>query len=459
MKEQRAAIFWNMLGLACCLFLTGAVHLNVASTIGPWPQGALFLGESLGCVVCILVGRSPTLRTPLPSVGALVAAGLFAIYGMLFVVANGSKFGLPTEGFVLAYGAFLGIAYCMQGKLISTLGMRQAVFAVIGAMICSGILSLVGLVGAPKVLSTAVCALCAVGIPVSWSRLVVKNALDPNVRQPAPNESIDVGSLRPLAVGVSMFSFIIAFSANATAPAEAVAQLVMYGLSAVLSLYFLLVLCYNRHGFAFGGFWLLLLVLVSTGHALPALGVATSTALAIIQVAQGVVIIVVYLSLADIGRRSEHEPLSVYGFGWGIYSCSTMLGYLAAGLSGYNLSAPTGPLILDAILALVAFVLVGHFGDRDIQLFHDLRPCPPVVDAFEISLKETSRRIGLTPREEEVALLYGQGRSRAYIAQKLVLSENTVREHIRNVYRKAGVANKQELIDVIEANAEQRTGE
>lgn len=57
---------------------------------------------------------------------------------------------------------------------------------------------------------------------------------------------------------------------------------------------------------------------------------------------------------------------------------------------------------------------------------------------------------GMAERETEVAIMVGQGRTRAYIAESLGISPNTVKGYIHNVYQKAGVAGKQELIDRIE---------
>ena len=60
----------------------------------------------------------------------------------------------------------------------------------------------------------------------------------------------------------------------------------------------------------------------------------------------------------------------------------------------------------------------------------------------------------LTDREVEVARLMAQGRSKAAIAGKLFLSENTVRTHARNLYAKLDVHNRQELLDAIESACE-----
>ncbi len=49
-----------------------------------------------------------------------------------------------------------------------------------------------------------------------------------------------------------------------------------------------------------------------------------------------------------------------------------------------------------------------------------------------------------------MASLLAQGRSKVAIAERLFLSENTVRTHARNLYAKLDVHSRQELLDVIE---------
>ena len=52
---------------------------------------------------------------------------------------------------------------------------------------------------------------------------------------------------------------------------------------------------------------------------------------------------------------------------------------------------------------------------------------------------------GLTRREAEVALMLAEGKSKAAIAELLVLSENTVRGYAKNAYAKMDVHSKREL--------------
>ena len=61
-----------------------------------------------------------------------------------------------------------------------------------------------------------------------------------------------------------------------------------------------------------------------------------------------------------------------------------------------------------------------------------------------------AERAGLSARELDVLKLIARGRSRAYIAEELFLSENTVRGYTSRLYAKLGVHSQQELIDLVE---------
>ena len=73
-----------------------------------------------------------------------------------------------------------------------------------------------------------------------------------------------------------------------------------------------------------------------------------------------------------------------------------------------------------------------------------------VADRLQL-VRDWALACGMTEREVEVAMMVGQGRTRAYIAESLGISPNTVKGYIHNVYQKAGVSGKQELIDCLEA--------
>jgi DNA-binding CsgD family transcriptional regulator len=57
-----------------------------------------------------------------------------------------------------------------------------------------------------------------------------------------------------------------------------------------------------------------------------------------------------------------------------------------------------------------------------------------------------ARAHGLTPRERDVALGLARGESTEALANRLVLSPHTVRDHLKTVFRKVGVASRAELV-------------
>lgn len=74
--------------------------------------------------------------------------------------------------------------------------------------------------------------------------------------------------------------------------------------------------------------------------------------------------------------------------------------------------------------------------------------------SIEQRLAVIAEEVVLTKREREIMAFLARGRSARYIAEALVISENTVWSHIKRVYSKTGVTCKQELIDLVEAPTE-----
>lgn len=72
---------------------------------------------------------------------------------------------------------------------------------------------------------------------------------------------------------------------------------------------------------------------------------------------------------------------------------------------------------------------------------------------FERRLEELATQYGLTEREREVMGFIAQGKTRADIMQELFLSENTVKTHARNLYRKLGVHSKAEVPPLFHHNS------
>ena len=82
----------------------------------------------------------------------------------------------------------------------------------------------------------------------------------------------------------------------------------------------------------------------------------------------------------------------------------------------------------------------------------------PAPDASDVLLGEASlearcdelaRTYGLTAREREVLSFLAHGHNGVYIGEELVISPNTVRTHIHNIYRKLDVTSREDILRIV----------
>lgn len=110
-------------------------------------------------------------------------------------------------------------------------------------------------------------------------------------------------------------------------------------------------------------------------------------------------------------------------------------------------------LCLVVIVALAAVYLY-VFSEGDVRALIETDHARTTKEANEVRCKALSKRAGLTPREEEVLVLYSQGKTARAIAEELFLSENTVSMYRRKIYSKLDVHSKQELLALLESEEE-----
>jgi DNA-binding NarL/FixJ family response regulator len=104
---------------------------------------------------------------------------------------------------------------------------------------------------------------------------------------------------------------------------------------------------------------------------------------------------------------------------------------LRAGVHGYLLKSLEPEELVDALVAL---------GGGEIVIDHRLAVEATVLAARTIAIGDwPGAHLGLTRREAELLNLLGQGATPRQVADDLQLSPQTVRTHIRNLYRKIDV--------------------
>ncbi|MDD3651331.1 response regulator transcription factor [Immundisolibacter sp.] len=115
------------------------------------------------------------------------------------------------------------------------------------------------------------------------------------------------------------------------------------------------------------------------------------------------------------------------------------LAALRAGARGYC-NVYIDPRLLEKVITtvLAGEVWAGRkLVDRLVQMIASSRPAPAGDDSGGLD--------ALTPREREIALLVGKGVSNKAIAQRLDITERTVKAHLGAVFSKLGVTGRLQL--------------
>lgn len=292
----------------------------------------------------------------------------------------------------------------------------------------------------------------------------------PSARQVA-NPATPYASLRDLRpllrtlFGVAAYGLVIGIMQSMRVEAAYTPQwllsLVHHGaeiLCAAVVLWY--VLGSTRRSLHFSGMWNAVLLFTGAGvMVLPLVGPALSGwALVAVAVAQTLVVMLLWAMLADVAHHCALSPLVIFGGGWTAYCLSFPIGQLVGSLLN---ATGMGVEVNGLIVYLLALATVFLLSERDFsrrRAFADLDE-PPLPTSMDASVRAACTAIGgeheLTEREAEVMYLICMGRSKGYIAETLSISENTVRSHSRHLYAKLDIHSKQDLLDLVLAQAGQ----
>lgn len=150
----------------------------------------------------------------------------------------------------------------------------------------------------------------------------------------------------------------------------------------------------------------------------------------------------------------ERGLASLQLFGWGAAAfhvgsfAGLLFGDWAQGRFGADALATPLCIGIAGVLVVVTCYVFREQGVSD--LFLPARDVPPEAapDQVHANCCELAEEFGLTSRERQVLELLARGRSAPYIEQELGVSASTAKTHVRHIYDKLGVHNKQELLDL-----------
>ncbi len=234
----------------------------------------------------------------------------------------------------------------------------------------------------------------------------------------------------------------------------------------------------GRH-ISFSLLWRLEIVIAATGAfilmVLP--GAATEIAVAIVNIADTLMLCVLFITAQDVARHSSLHPFVIFGGAWAARVLSRSLGrtvVFALSPMTQSESAVLGVIVFALSLSMVCLLTDNLPRTHKLFIYDDesgeaaasrtasgpaayetesegSTAANAAVASSDEQVREWLRtKHGLTAREIDVALLIARGRSKTFIANELFISENTVRTHSKNVYAKLGIHSREELISLFE---------
>lgn len=149
------------------------------------------------------------------------------------------------------------------------------------------------------------------------------------------------------------------------------------------------------------------------------------------------------------------NPLMVFGLGRGLFELSLVVGILTLETPFFDVvsQATDGVIYFGVIIAVLIminrFLLIVKMGTSA----SPLEEKSGINDALRKRCTDLGAAKNLSERQMEVMFLVCRGFTKSVIAKELYVSESTVRWHVKQLYNKLGIHNKQELIDLVEGRS------
>lgn len=183
------------------------------------------------------------------------------------------------------------------------------------------------------------------------------------------------------------------------------------------------------------------------------------TANALLRIGRGCFDILLWMTVAAIGKQNPFALLVALGIANAVRALGTIVGAVAG--HSVNDLVPLGGQEAHAITACALFVFVAFLwlGFRRFSFEDTINAVesPEVSsrhedheESFEEKCAAIGEACGLTERETEIFLCMARGRNVGFIQEHFVISRNTVKTHVKRIYKKLDVHSQQELIDLAE---------
>lgn len=174
--------------------------------------------------------------------------------------------------------------------------------------------------------------------------------------------------------------------------------------------------------------------------------------------------LLMYFLVAVVGSRNQLGAITTVAFAMGASWCGIGIGALLGQAIGMITAGNVEGILWASAFITFGFMFYSFVLLKNFSFETTIRGIVPVAPAaidvadddaepspsFEDNCRTVAARFGLTNRETDVLELLARGRTSPVIQEKLFLSHNTVKTHVRHIYTKMGIHSQQELIDIVE---------
>lgn len=168
----------------------------------------------------------------------------------------------------------------------------------------------------------------------------------------------------------------------------------------------------------------------------------------------GAVAILALAGLTAAAHASEFSPGLIFGTTVAGFAGCSLLGVAASRTELFQIEGG-GPALLVVSTLYFVYLLASALlapwkrDGGDIVLEEGASAAVAPVRDAAARCGELAAACGLTPREGEILGYLGRGHGIAFVADALVISESTVRTHVKSIYKKLGVNSREELVSKV----------
>lgn len=407
----------------------------------------------------------------------IVLATLFILLGILCIageVATGIRPSIFVRIAAICFGAGLGLSFALWQRLLAASGIEQARSCIIVGTALASIADIALLQMVDPYFLIAAMALLALANAFCLVR---------HLGQTESCERNATGTLSAPGLLVSIWRSVLCVGvigfASRTSQALAVEvvgveSMGVYLACAMLVSALAMVVFWFWHGsFSLRHAFTILSALVTASFVsllfLPAEALPFVAAFAFFSFS--IVSMLMVVATIEIADSRESDPTFVFGIFTGLAYLCTDAGPLLTstlenqlGLSPIAVVSVTG-IYLISIAGLALNLAKGTGKEKEPEQSSEdeqpvdlsnsfIRPVIVQQDLIPLCCQQLKKQYQLTVRETEILELLARGRDLSRMAEVLFVSQNTVRSHSRNLYRKLNVHSKQEALDLLEQTRE-----